>query len=107
MEAAQAVAAVLPRLATPVQAPHVTLAALVPEFPRIGGQVVRDWIGAAAEQLDGFNGDDLTRLLFPDLVDLVDGEGLRVVQQALVSWLQERCYVSPPGLVCVCVLQRA
>lgn len=52
----------------PASAP---LAAVVPTFPRIGGQSVRDWIGQAVDNLPGFNGDDLTRLLFPDLVGLV------------------------------------
>ncbi|PRW59330.1 DNA processing [Chlorella sorokiniana] len=52
----------------PASAP---LASVVPTFPRIGGQAVRDWIGQTVENLPGFNGDDLTRLLFPDLVGLV------------------------------------
>ena len=50
-----------------------TLAQIVPTFPRIGGQPVRDWIGQAVDNLPGINGDDLARLLFPDLVGLVDG----------------------------------
>lgn len=49
------------------------LAAIVPEFPRIGGQPVRDWIGARVENLPGIDGDDIARLLLPDLVALVDG----------------------------------
>ncbi len=51
--------------------PSAPLAAVVPNFPRIGGQPVRDWIGQAVENLPGFNGNDLARLLLPDLVGLV------------------------------------
>lgn len=58
---------------TAAAAAQFPLAAVVPEWPRIGGQVVRDWIGAGVDQLPGFSGDDEARLLFPDLVGLVDG----------------------------------
>ena len=43
------------------------LAALIPDFPRIGGQPLREWIGAQVPQLPGFNGDDLTRMLLADV----------------------------------------
>ncbi|KAL4437980.1 hypothetical protein ABPG77_004201 [Micractinium sp. CCAP 211/92] len=87
--AAQTALAALPRLPALLQPPHLPVAAVVPEFPRIGGQVVRDWIGAATEQLSGFSGDDITRLLFPDLVGLVDGPTLLIsctLALALVYW---------------------
>ena len=38
---------------------------MVPEFPRFIDQPVRDWIGAAVENLQGFNADDAARLLLP------------------------------------------
>lgn len=59
----------------------------MPEFPRLGGQVVRDWIGAAADALSsqGFNGDTMSHLLMPDLVGLVDGPTLLTVLALIVA----------------------
>ncbi|PSC75763.1 hypothetical protein C2E20_1169 [Micractinium conductrix] len=57
------------------------LASVVPEFPRFIDQPVRDWIGAAVENLQGFNADDAARLLLPDLVGLagrLDGPTLLI-----------------------------
>lgn len=65
-------------MAAQVPPPPPLFASIVPSFPRIGGQPVRDWIGAAVDNLPGFNGDDLARLLFPDLVGLVDVPSLLV-----------------------------
>ena len=73
-------AAALPQAAAAVAA-VAPLAALVPTFPRVGGQAVRDWIGQSVDNLPGFNGDDLARLLLPDLVSLVD------VPTLLISFL--------------------
>lgn len=65
------------------------IAAIVPEFPRIGGQPVRDWIGAMVDVLPGFNANDEARLLLPDLVGLVDGPTLLIsgiLGLAFVYW---------------------
>ena len=60
---------------------------MVPTFPRVGGQAVRDWIGQSVDNLPGFNGDDLARLLFPDLVNLVDAPTLLISLLLLLAFV--------------------
>jgi hypothetical protein len=45
----------------------VFTAALVPRFPRLVEQV-KDFIAPSVPQLEGFNADDLNRILIPDVV---------------------------------------
>ena len=48
---------------------------------------MRDWIGQSVDNLPGFNGDDLARLLLPDLVSLVDVPTLLISVLLLLAFV--------------------
>ena len=60
-------------------------ARLVPNFPRIGGQELPEYWAAFADRLPGFNGDELRRLLFPDLV--MDAPNITIITLLAVAFV--------------------